>query len=113
MSGTIESFFFAWGAPDDSRDGMVSDAVAEDVTYRDPKGEVTGVKNLCDYVAQYSANAPGAAAEVVEDFESDEGRHAVRVRFFGEGWQQFGRYDVSLNDEGRISRIEGVAEKSE
>ncbi|MFC6583539.1 hypothetical protein [Sulfitobacter aestuariivivens] len=62
-------------------------------------------------MAQFSANAPGAAAEVADTNETD-GIHAVRVRFFGEGWEQFGQYNVHLNDEGRMSKITGVAEKN-
>ena len=109
MTGSIENFFFAWGAPDDRRDAIVTEAVTDGVIYRDPKGEVTGARDLCLYVAEYSANAPGAAAEVVE--ETGEGStRQVRVRFFGEGWEQFGRYEVTLDDHARIARLDGVAE---
>ena len=111
MAGCIENFFFAWGAPDDRRDTIVKEAVSETVVYTDPRGTVEGADALCAYVAQYSANAPGAAAEVAE--QSTKGDlHKVRVRFHGDGWEQFGTYDVRLDAADRIAEITGVADKS-
>ena len=106
MAGVIDNFFLAWGAPEDQRDAMIREAVAEDVSYADPRGNVDGVQALCGYVAQYTASAPGAAAEVAEETKAGE----VRVRFYGDGWEQFGRYQVTLNDAGRIARIAGIVE---
>lgn len=109
MADNIETFFSAWGAPDATRDGMVTGAVCADVQYSDPRGAVEGVAALCSYVSQFAASAPGAAAEVVENTVA-EGQHAVRVRFYGEGWEQFGRYKVRLDNAGRVAQITGVAE---
>lgn len=105
MADSIETFFSAWGAPEDARDGMIRSAVANDVTYADPRGTVEGVAALCDYVAQFGASAPGAAAEVVESTDDH-----IRIRFFGEGWEQFGRYKVQLNADAKIAEITGIAE---
>lgn len=110
-TGPIENFFFAWGAPDERRDAIIREAVADDVIYTDPRGEVSGFADLAAYVSQYSANAPDSHAEVVEDVA--EGRvHDVRVRFHGPWGEHFGRYKVTLGEHGRIARAEGVAEKN-
>ena len=108
MADSIESFFSAWGASEDARDGLITSAVASDVVYTDPRGTVEGPAALCEYVAQFTANAPGAAAEVAERSEGEE--TDVRVRFFGEGWEQFGRYKVRLNAAAKITHITGIAE---
>lgn len=112
MASVIENFFLAWGAPDDRRDAMVIDAVAEDVVYTDPRGTVEGAQALARYVAQYSAGAPGSAAEVV-DMTGEGDSRDLRIRFFGDWGEQFGRYQATLNGSGRISRLDGVAEASE
>ena len=105
MADSIETFFSAWGASDDARDGLVGSSVADDVIYTDPRGMVVGAAPLCDYVAHFGASAPDAAAEVVERAEDD-----VRVRFFGEDWEQFGRYTIKLNAEAKMTQITGIAE---
>ena len=112
MASVIDNFFLAWGAPDDRRDAIVLEAVAEDVTYADPRGSVEGARALAAYVAQYSANAPGSAAEVVESTDAQDGT-VVRVRFHGDWGEQFGRYRVRLDDDGRIAALDGVAERAE
>lgn len=112
MASVIETFFLAWGAPDDRRDAIILEAVAEDVHYSDPRGDLEGAQALAAYVAQYSANAPGSAAEVVETRE-DGNTTDVRVRFYGDWGEQFGRYRAELNADNRISRLEGVPERGE
>ena len=110
MTGAIENFFRAWGAAEEERKSLIREAVAMEVAYADPRGDVSGVDDLCVYVSQFTAGAPGAAAEVAELSEAD-GTHTARVRFFGEGWEQFGTYRVTLDESGRILSLNGVAEK--
>ena len=106
MAGVIDNFFLAWGAPDDRQTAMILKAVAEDVAYTDTRHTMHGAHDLTLYVAALSAAGPCAAAEVVDTREDG----MVRVRFHGDGVEHSGRYDVTLNDAGRIARITTVVE---
>ena len=108
MAGPIETFFFAWGAPDERRDAILAEALAEGAVYEDPRGRAQGVPAITDYVAQFLATAPGGAAEVVETSEGADGATEVRVRFHGSGFEHFGRYEAQLDGDGRILRMSGV-----
>lgn len=105
MADAIAQFFTAWSMTDaQARTAAIAAAMAPGCTYADPRsgGVLTGHAAISDYVAAFSANAPGWTAKVVL---SDETAHMVRatVAFAGPGpdgadMQQLGQYFATFTD---------------
>ena len=105
----ISTFFSAWAMADaNARASTVRDAVAENVTYADPRTEtpVEGPDALADYVGMFSQAAPGATAEVVKS-DSIQGQARVTVAFkMPNSMEQLGQYFVTPAD-GPITAMTG------
>ncbi|MBX2846855.1 MAG: hypothetical protein KTR16_00935 [Acidiferrobacterales bacterium] len=113
MSDCINTFFEAWQLEvAQDRLATINRAVIEGVHYADPRTPepIVGVEALHNYVAMFSANAPGWSASVVKsDTISDVTR--VTVAFGGKGPDgsmqiQHGQYFVE-KDGDKISRMVG------
>ena len=68
MSDAIPTFFEAWSITDaTARVAKIAASCAPDITYSDPRsgGRLTGQAAVSEYVAMFSANAPGWTASVV------------------------------------------------
>jgi hypothetical protein len=113
MSDCIATFFEAWqieGA--EARLAKINSAVAESIRYDDPRTPETlnGIEALNNYVAMFSANAPGWSAKLVKsDTTSNVTR--VTVAFGGVGPDgsqqvQLGQYFVE-KEEDLITRMVG------
>lgn len=113
MSDPIVDFFGAWKLNDaDTRRDAIAGAVIDDVRYDDPRtpDTVIGADALCDYVGQFSADAPGWAARVVAS-DTTAGVTRATVAFEGAGpdgeaMSQLGQYFVELDGQ-RIARMVG------
>ncbi|MGX9356867.1 nuclear transport factor 2 family protein [Roseobacteraceae bacterium S113] len=113
MSDALTTFFDAWGMADAaSRVAAISTAYAESGTYADPRssGALNGTAAIADYVAMFSANAPGWTAKVVK---SDEiaGMARATVAFGGMGpdgkeMVQHGQYFARIEG-GKIAEMTG------
>lgn len=109
----IDTFFAAWGEADGSRRAaMIAEAMAESFTYSDPRspGEITSLDGLTEYVAMFSANAPGWTAKVVSSDTVNATTRAV-VAFGGKGpdgsdMVQHGTY-FAVDDGGKITLLAG------
>ena len=113
MSDSIEKFFEAWGMEEaEPRLAKISSAVTGNIQYDDPRTPETldGIDALANYVAMFSANAPGWSAKVVKsDTIASTTRATVAFGGMGpDGSQQiqFGQYFVEMDD-GRVSRMVG------
>ncbi len=113
MTNSISLFFDAWETEsDDERLHMITRAVIPEVEYTDPRtpDTITGVAALGEYVAAFSANAPGWSARVVGS-DSSAGVTRATVAFGGKGADgadvvQLGQYFVEMKGE-LIARMVG------
>ena len=105
----INTFFSAWAMTDAiERSTAIRDAVADTVTYADPRTEapVKGPEALADYVGMFSQAAPGATAEVAKT-DIIQGQARVTVAFkMPNGMVQMGQYFVTPAD-GPIAAMTG------
>ena len=113
MSDCITTFFEAWQIEEaEARLTKINSAVTESIQYDDPRTPDTlnGIDALSNYVAMFSANAPGWAAKVVKrDTISIVTR--VTVAFSGMGPDgsqqiQLGQYFIE-KDGDLVSRMVG------
>ena len=113
MSDPISTFFDAWQMDDaDARHANIASAVTSDVQYDDPRTQetISGVNALSEYVAMFSANAPGWSAKVVAT-DTVAGMTRATVAFGGMGpdgseMVQHGQYFIETEG-GHISRMVG------
>ena len=113
MSGCIETFFEAWQMEEaEARLAKINSAVTESIRYDDPRTPETlhGIDALSNYVAMFSANAPGWSATVVKS-DTISSVTRVTVAFSGMGPDgsqqvQLGQYFVE-KDGDLISRMVG------
>jgi hypothetical protein len=113
MSDCIRAFFEAWQIEEaDTRLAKINSAVTESIQYDDPSAPETlnGIEALNNYVAMFSANAPGWSAKVVKS-DTISSVTRVTVAFGGmgpDGTQQvqLGQYFVE-KDGGLVSRMVG------
>ena len=105
----VETFFSAWGmAEADARNAAIQAAVADDVTYADPRTEapLSGPNAISEYVGMFTQMAPGAVAEVVKS-DTIHGATRATVAFrMADGKEQFGQYFVEPA-EGKLTRLVG------
>ena len=114
MSERLERFFGAWGEADDgARMAALEDALAPGFTYSDPRsnGRVSDIGALNDYLAAFTANAPGWTASVVRS-DTVNGYTRALVAFGGPGpdgakMVQHGTYFAETDDMGRIETLAG------
>jgi len=114
MSQSIETFFAAWGETDESkRAAMVEESLGGSFTYADPRspGAIHDLGALTDYVAMFSANAPGWQARA-ERIDRTAGHCRATVSFGGMGpdgqqMQQIGQYFAELDETGKIVTLIG------
>ena len=113
MADCIRTFFAAWQIEEaEPRIAKISSAVTENIRYDDPRTPETliGIKALSDYLAMFSASAPGWSAKVVKS-DTISGVTRVTVAFGGTGPDgseqvQLGQYFVEKEGD-RISRMVG------
>ena len=116
MSDQLERFFGAWGEADDgARMEALEGALAPAFTYSDPRspGRVTDIAQLNDYLAAFTANAPGWTAKVLRS-DGLNGYSRVLVAFGGPGpdgseMTQHGQYFAETDEMGRIETLAGFA----
>ena len=110
MSDAIHRFFQAWGDSDpDTRAATLRETLCEDITYLDPRTPeaLTSVAALIDYVAMYSAQAPGATARVAH-LSTTGAHHRATVEFaMPNGMTQHGQYFIDLDNQSRLKRLIG------
>lgn len=110
MSDAIATFFDAWGMSDaDARQSAVSASFGDAATYMDPRTEaaLTGPLALAEYVGMFSAQAPGAVAEVTNTDARDGVTRATITFKMPNGMEQMGQYFVEHGPDGLISRMVG------
>ena len=113
MSDPVATFFAAWQLEDsEARLAKISSAVTKTVKYDDPRTPETlsGIEALNNYVAMFSANAPGWSAKVIKS-DTTAGATRATVAFGGTGpdgaeQTQLGQYFVEQEGE-LISRMVG------
>ncbi len=113
MSDCITNFFEAWQIEDDeARLAKIKSAVTENVQYDDPRSPETlsGIGALSNYVAMFSANAPGWSAKAVQS-DTVASLTRVTVAFAGKGPDgseqvQLGQYFIEKDGE-LVSRMVG------
>ena len=113
MSDCITTFFEAWQIEEaETRLAKIESAVTEGIQYDDPRTPETliGVEALSNYVAMFSANAPGWSAKVVKS-DTISGVTRVTVAFGGAGPDgsqqvQLGQYFVEKEGD-LVSRMVG------
>ncbi len=110
MTKAITTFFEAWGMSDTvARQTAIHASFATDATYADPRTEVPliGPADVTDYIAMFSASAPGAVAEVTA-VETREGVSRATIAFkMPNGMEQIGQYFVEHGPDGLIARMVG------
>ena len=110
MSDCIITFFDAWQIEDaESRLAKINSSVTESIQYDDPRTPETlnGIEALSNYVAMFSANAPGWSARVVKS-DTIASVTRVTVAFGGMGPDgteqvQLGQYFIE-KEGGLVSR---------
>lgn len=113
MSDAIATFFDAWGTADaDARAAKIAQSTADTVQYSDPRsdGRLTGHAAVGDYVAMFSAGAPGWTARVV-NADTVGGYTRAIIAFGGKGpdgsdMVQHGTYFCE-EDGGKLTLIAG------
>lgn len=113
MSDCITTFFEAWQIEEaETRLAKINSAVTESIQYDDPRTPETlnGIEALSNYVAMFSANAPGWSAKVVKS-DTISSVTRVTVAFGGMGQDglqqvQLGQYFVE-KDGDLVSRMVG------
>ena len=108
----LGALFRAWGAPEAERPALIDAAVAPDFYYADPHAPapITSAASFLEFIAGFSRNMPGAAAELVEPVDMHHGHARCTVRFLNGGKVMMtGQYFADLDGEGRVSRLIGFA----
>ena len=113
MPNAIEAFFSAWSMTDaDERAAMIESAMKGSATYADPRSEgiLEGVDAISNYVAAFSANAPGWTANVVKE-DTTAAMVRATVAFGGMGpdgtqMEQLGQYFVVMEGD-KITSMTG------
>lgn len=113
MSDPISTFFEAWQLEAaDARQEKITRSVAANIQYDDPRTpeSIHGVDALCDYVAVFSADAPGWSAKVIGN-DVTAGIARATVAFGGAGpdgkeMVQLGQYFIET-DGNLITRMVG------
>jgi len=110
MTDAVSTFFDAWGMEEaDARQSAISASFAPDATYMDPRTEspLSGPAALAEYVGMFSAQAPGAIAEVT-NAETRGGVTRATIAFrMPNGMEQAGQYFVEHGSDGLITRMVG------
>ena len=114
MANATETFFEAWGTADAAeRAKLIAGATTLDVTYSDPRSgaRLNGQDAVAEYVAMFSANAPGWTASVVSA-DTVNGYVRAIVAFGGMGpdgseMVQHGTYFCDTDADGKLSMIAG------
>lgn len=113
MSDCITTFFEAWQIEDaETRLAKINRAVTKAIQYDDPRTPETlnGIEALSNYLAMFSANAPGWSAKVVKS-DTIASVTRVTVAFGGmgpDGSQQIQHGQYFLEKDGElISRMVG------
>jgi hypothetical protein len=110
MTDAITTFFDAWGMSDaDARRAAIQKSLASTATYADPRTDapLTGPDAVAEYVGMFSAQAPGAVAEVVGADARDGVTRATIAFKMPNGMQQLGQYFVEIGQDGQINRMVG------
>ena len=110
MSDAIHRFFEAWGESDpDARAATLRETLSEDITYLDPRTPepLTSVAALIDYVAMFSAQAPGATARVAHQSKTGAFHRATVEFAMPNGMVQHGQYFIDLDDQSRLKHMTG------
>ena len=113
MTDAVTKFFDAWGMADDAeRKRVLASVYAKSGTYADPRSDdtLTGPAAIAEYVAMFSANAPGWVAEVAKS-DVTGGIMRLTVRFRGADpagaeTRQYGQYFVRMDGD-RICEMVG------
>ena len=110
MADALHIFFAAWGEADpDARLEAVIGTLSTGFVYCDPRtpGRITTEDELLDYIAAFTADAPGWWAKA-ERVDHHHGFWRVLVAF-GEGdeTKMRGTYFAELDDLGRIELLAG------
>lgn len=110
MTKAITTFFEAWGMSDAvARQTAIHASFDPTATYADPRAPtpLNGPASVAEYVAMFSASAPGAVAEVTT-VETREGVSRATVTFkMPNGMEQIGQYFVEHGPDGLIARMVG------
>jgi len=109
----LATFFDAWGTTDDAVQAKaIASTYASDGTYADPRssGVLTGPGAIAEYVAMFSANAPGWTARVVKEDTIGTTTRAT-IAFGGKGpdgsdMVQHGQYFAEIEND-KITRMVG------
>ncbi|WP_108813921.1 molecular chaperone GroEL [Loktanella sp. Alg231-35] len=110
MTDAITTFFDAWGMSDtDARYSAIQKSIAPSATYADPRTDapLTGPDAIAEYVGMFSAQAPGAVAEVATTQSRDGVTRATIAFKMPNGMEQLGQYFVEMGQDGQISRMVG------
>jgi len=110
MTDMITTFFAAWGMSDaDARSAAIHDAVSATATYVDPRTDapLVGPAALAEYVGMFTAQAPGAVAEVTNTDTRDGVTRATIAFKMPNGMEQAGQYFVQMAENGQINRMVG------
>ena len=110
----VHDFFEAWGMTDDAaRLNAISGALADGAEYADPRAPepLHGAEAIAEYVAMFSANAPGWTAKVVKE-DTVAGCMRATVAFGGKGpdgseMVQHGQYFAESGSDGKITKLIG------
>ncbi len=116
-SQALKDFFAAWGENDATPPGGVDPLGGGERLHAtaDPNTpEPIGSRSTksCGYVAQFSANMPGASATVIDPVDQHHGHARVSVRWdFGGGKQMVGQYFADIDGDGKIAGLVGFVGK--
>ena len=113
MSDALATFFEAWGEADaKARRALIEKSCTPDFSYSDPRSgaRLGGLDAVAEYVGQFSANAPGWSATVV-NADVVNGYARAIVAFGGKGpdgseMVQHGTYFCD-EDDGKLAMIAG------
>ena len=114
MADALSTFFGAWSETDAAaRTSAIAEALADGAIYSDPRsGErLTTLDAISDYVGNFSANAPGWTARVVNADEINGYIRAI-VAFGGTGpdgsdMVQHGTYFAEAGADGKLTLLAG------
>lgn len=92
-----------------ARNAAIHAAVTQNASYADPRTEapLIGPAAINEYIGMFSAQAPGATAEVTQS-DTREGVTRATVTFrMPNGMEQTGQYFVEKSQDGLIARMVG------
>lgn len=110
MTDAITTFFDAWGMSDaHARRAAIQTSLTPTATYADPRTDapLAGPDAISEYVGMFSAQAPGAVAEVGSADSRDGVTRATIAFKMPNGMEQIGQYFVEMGQDGQISRMVG------